>query len=318
MNKKKKLWVRAHEAHGWFVCLCKITLSKYRHIKNEASIKQRQEIRVNLGNFFNLNEGRVSLEFAQKKADTKHNCWQRIGKSIKAENVLQANKSCFFLLWKARREPSSRTTTSEHDDERKKKKMSIETSKTSTMHAEQEENIECVLGQQKTECNSHSKRCNNNNSNCDVIVASIVAVFVMMHHAAVDASPSKDAQPAVRINKCCEKFEIYVDSRCTSAREANACKFLFKNDFVLKINIRAIWKSDFREGWWLKQSKCLQVSSFLLHYCSWMVADIHRIRGEAERQSRRVSISHWDSGLRKNANVGRLPWSTGDNRFLLH
>lgn len=102
------------------------------------------------------------------------------------------------------------------------------------MHAEQEENIECVLGQQKAKCNLHSKRngCNNNYS---VIVASIVAVFVMMHHAVVDASPSKDVQPTVRINKCCEKFEIYVDSRCTSAREVNACKYFFySNRFHVK------------------------------------------------------------------------------------
>lgn len=88
------------------------------------------------------------------------------------------------------------------------------------MHAEQEENIECVLGVQKAKCNRHSKRnrCNNNN----VIVASIVAIFVTMQHA-VEASPNKDVQP-VRINKCCEKFEIYVDLRCTNAQEVNESK----------------------------------------------------------------------------------------------
>lgn len=86
--------------------------------------------------------------------------------------------------------------------------------------SEQEENTECVLGAQQTNCNFHSKRngCNNN-----VIAASIMAVLVLttMHHA-VDASPSKDVQPSVKINKCCEKFEVYVDSRCTSAKEVNA------------------------------------------------------------------------------------------------
>lgn len=127
---------------------------------------------------------------------------------------------------KTYREPLNRTTTSEFV-ERKKKKMGIETSETSTMQAEQEENIECVLGVQQMKCNSYSKRngCNNNYS---VIVASIAAVFVMMHHAVVDASPSKDVQPTVRINKCCEKFEIYVDSRCTMAREVNVCKLIFE------------------------------------------------------------------------------------------
>lgn len=89
------------------------------------------------------------------------------------------------------------------------------------MHAEQEENIECVLGKQKTKCNLHSKRigCNNN-----VIVASIVAIVIALQHA-VDASPSKDVQPVVRINKCCEKFEIYVDEKCTSAKDLNTSKW---------------------------------------------------------------------------------------------
>lgn len=97
--------------------------------------------------------------------------------------------------------------------------MKIDASGASAMHsAEQEENIECVLRAQQTNCNFHSKRNGYNNNN--VIAASIMAVFVMMHHAA-DASPSKDVQPSVRINKCCEKFEVYVDSRCTSAKEVN-------------------------------------------------------------------------------------------------
>lgn len=98
--------------------------------------------------------------------------------------------------------------------------MCKDSSEASTMHTEQEESIGCVLGEQKKKCNWRSKRigCNNN-----VIVASIVAIFIAMQHA-VSASPSKDVQPAVRINKCCEKFEIYVDGRCTIAQEVNASK----------------------------------------------------------------------------------------------
>lgn len=101
-----------------------------------------------------------------------------------------------------------------------KKKMFIdESGGASTMHAEQEENVECVLGEQQAKCNMHRKRigCNNN-----VIAASILAIFMTMHSA--DASPSKDVQPSVRINKCCEKFEIYIDQRCTNAQEVNTSK----------------------------------------------------------------------------------------------
>lgn len=113
--------------------------------------------------------------------------------------------------------------------------MSMETSKTSTMHAEQEENTENRLGKQKAKCNLHSKRnrCNNN-----VIVASIIAIVVTMHHA-VDASPSKDVQPSVKINKCCEKFEIYVDSRCTIASKVNESEFYSSAVacFMIKLNL---------------------------------------------------------------------------------
>lgn len=96
------------------------------------------------------------------------------------------------------------------------------------MQAKQEENVECVLGKQKLKCNSLNKRYYNN---C-AIVASIVAIFITLQHAA-EASPSRDAQPSVRINKCCEKFEIYVDSRCTSAEDVNTSKLM---------EVRAIWK----------------------------------------------------------------------------
>lgn len=111
------------------------------------------------------------------------------------------------------------------------KKMKIDASGASAMQLfeEQEENTECVLGAQQTKCNFHSKR---NGYNNNVIVASIMAVFVMMMHHAVEASPSKDVQPSVKINKCCEKFEIYVDSRCTSAKEVNTSEYRA----LLKIN----------------------------------------------------------------------------------
>lgn len=99
--------------------------------------------------------------------------------------------------------------------------------------AEQEENTEQVLGVQKANCTRRRKRngCNNNN----VIVASIIAIFVAVHHT-VGASPNKDSQPTVKINKCCEKFEIYVDGRCTSASEVNSCKCLV-SAFALKIKL---------------------------------------------------------------------------------
>lgn len=87
------------------------------------------------------------------------------------------------------------------------------------MHAKQEENVEFVLGKQKLKCNFRSQRNNNN-----VIVASIIAIFIASMQL-VDASPNKDVQPSVKINKCCEKFEVYVDSRCTAAKEINASEF---------------------------------------------------------------------------------------------
>lgn len=106
---------------------------------------------------------------------------------------------------------NSRTTTEIKEEE--------QMCKASTMHAEQEENVECVLGKQKAKCSSHSHRsgCKSNNN---VIATSIMAIFIVMMQ--VDASPNKEVQPTVRINKCCEKFEIYVDSRCTIAKEVNA------------------------------------------------------------------------------------------------
>lgn len=138
------------------------------------------------------------------------------------------NEKLFLPFAKSCRKLQKRDNNYTHG-EYKKKKMGIETSGTSTMHAEQEENFQCALGAQKTECTWHRKR---NGCNKNMIVASIVLIFVAMH--TVDASPSKDVQPSVRINKCCEKFEIYVDSRCTSAQEVNASKCSLKFRFHVK------------------------------------------------------------------------------------
>lgn len=104
-----------------------------------------------------------------------------------------------------------------HISEEKKKTVEID----SKMHVE-EENIESVLGAQKSACNNHSQ--SNGYKYSNVIVAIATVLLVMMHQTA-EASPNKDVQPQVKINKCCEKFEIYVNYRCTIAREANESKF---------------------------------------------------------------------------------------------
>jgi hypothetical protein len=85
------------------------------------------------------------------------------------------------------------------------------------MHVEQEENVESILGKQQAKCNMHRRSGYKGNNN-KVIVASFVALLI----AVVGASPNKDVQPAVRINKCCEKFEIYVENRCEMAADVNA------------------------------------------------------------------------------------------------
>lgn len=96
---------------------------------------------------------------------------------------------------------------------------------------EQEENVECVLGEQKVNCTMHHRqqnvhRCNKNDN--VIVVASFIATLVVLQLScgnAVDALPSKDVQPLVRINKCCEKFEILVDEKCTIAKDSNNSKF---------------------------------------------------------------------------------------------
>lgn len=159
---------------------------------------------------------------------------QKIDKKPKKANRLTQKKS-FPPYTKTETFRKPFRTQQQHEENAKKKKMRIDASEASTMHffAEQEENTECVLGVQKAKCSLRRKRngCNNNN----VIVASIIAIFVAMQHA-VGASPSKDVQPLVKINKCCEKFEIYVDGRCTNAQEINSSKCLVSFfEFVLKI-----------------------------------------------------------------------------------
>ena len=125
-------------------------------------------------------------------------------------------------------------------------KMCRDSSEASTMHAEQEENVECVLGKQKAKCNMHRRRNGYKSNNKHVIVASIIAIFIATMRA--DASPNKDTQPTVRINKCCEKFEIYVDSRCVIAQDINASKLKIKIwNFIFSVffSIAAEWKPKF-------------------------------------------------------------------------
>lgn len=95
---------------------------------------------------------------------------------------------------------------------------------------EQEENVECLLGEQRMKCTMHRRqkkvhRCNKNDN--VIVVASFIATLVVLQLSygnAVDALPSKDVQPSLKINKCCEKFEIYMDGRCTIAKESNSSK----------------------------------------------------------------------------------------------
>lgn len=37
-------------------------------------------------------------------------------------------------------------------------------------------------------------------------------------------SPQKNKFNIIKVNKCCEKFEILVDTRCTNAKETNSSK----------------------------------------------------------------------------------------------
>lgn len=68
----------------------------------------------------------------------------------------------------------------------------------------------------------HTRKCNCT-YNYNVIVAIIFTAIALQY---VKALPNKDIQPSIKINKCCEKFEIYVDGRCTSAELVNASELL--------------------------------------------------------------------------------------------
>lgn len=68
----------------------------------------------------------------------------------------------------------------------------------------------------------HTRKCNCT-YNYNVIVVAIIFIAIATQQY-VQALPNKDVQPSVKINKCCEKFEIYVDGRCTIAETVNSCK----------------------------------------------------------------------------------------------
>lgn len=66
-----------------------------------------------------------------------------------------------------------------------------------------------------------NSKCNNNKKNYKFnVIAYYLVIAIVLHNA--HASPSINVQPTVKINKCCEKFEIYVNSRCTDAASVNA------------------------------------------------------------------------------------------------
>lgn len=71
----------------------------------------------------------------------------------------------------------------------------------------------------------HTRKCNCT-YNYNVIVVAIIFIAIAQY---VQALPNKDVQPSVKINKCCEKFEIYVDGRCTTAEFVNTSKLIFNS-----------------------------------------------------------------------------------------
>lgn len=81
-----------------------------------------------------------------------------------------------------------------------------------------------------------NSKCNNNNTKnykfnvnarCRYYYLPIIAIILLLQRGA-HASPSKNVQPSVKINKCCEKFEILVDSRCTNAASVNSSELFLK------------------------------------------------------------------------------------------
>jgi hypothetical protein len=73
---------------------------------------------------------------------------------------------------------------------------------------------------------TRNSKCSNNNN----VIIAITFVAILLH--CVQALPNKDVQPSVKINKCCEKFEILVDMSCTSAASINACEFIYFNSHL--------------------------------------------------------------------------------------
>lgn len=51
----------------------------------------------------------------------------------------------------------------------------------------------------------------------------IVILVIGQHSAQASPSPQNDRQ-AVKVNKCCEKFEVIVEGKCTIAKELNTGK----------------------------------------------------------------------------------------------
>lgn len=70
----------------------------------------------------------------------------------------------------------------------------------------------------------------------NVILISVLSILLIFNEiVGVVASPRKDSPTTVKINKCCEKSEILVDSRCTFAKDINTSEFeiCFCADFNL-------------------------------------------------------------------------------------
>ncbi len=106
--------------------------------------------------------------------------------------------------------------------EERKKSLKFQRVKFIVQKQEEEESTEILLGKQKRKVHitMHTRNgiCSNLTTimNFYVVIVGIIAIVQNAH-----ASPNKDVQPAVRINKCCERFEILVDSRCTNAASLN-------------------------------------------------------------------------------------------------
>lgn len=85
------------------------------------------------------------------------------------------------------------------------------------MNRKAENEVHTMMHTRNGKGNNNSRRNYNLNAIMHYYVAIVVAIIVQTAHA----SPSKDIQPSVKINKCCEKFEILLDSRCTNAASVN-------------------------------------------------------------------------------------------------